>query len=52
MIKRNMFFGILTILIFTAFIVANNSLAQNAQKEKLKKNRTSTSDNKYDDAAF
>ncbi len=51
-IKRNMFFGILSIVIFTALIVANNSLAQNAQKEKSKKDRTSTSNSKYDVAAF
>ncbi len=47
-----MFFGILTILIFTAFIVAKNSLAQNAQNGISNKNGILTSNSKYDVAAF
>ncbi|MHB8581569.1 MAG: glycosyltransferase WbsX family protein [Ignavibacteriaceae bacterium] len=52
MINRNMFFGILVIQIFTAFIVSKNSLAQNDHMGKSPRYITSTSNSKYDVAAF
>jgi hypothetical protein len=51
-IKRNILFEISITLIFVAFILVQNSFAQNSQKEISKKNGKSTSNIKYDIAAF